>query len=135
MATYLTKLRDIIGCFHKFEIKKISQSQNTNADNLANLAAAYETDLGRWVSIEILEQPNILKEKSMAIDNLETREGSVCYDPIIQYLVGWMIARKGGGKAPKVPSCLLHMAMDDYTTEDTIYHSSSAWRRMKLTTC
>lgn len=83
MATYFTKVRELIGSFQKFEIKQIPRSQIANADSLVKLAAVYEMKLGRWVPVEILEQPNILEEEVKAINNLEVCEGPIWYDPII----------------------------------------------------
>ncbi|XP_022159204.1 uncharacterized protein LOC111025623 [Momordica charantia] len=74
MAKYLSRVKDQLGQFSKFEIRQIPCTQNVNADALARLAAAYGTDLGRTISVEILLEPSIKAQEKMDIDEQRQSE-------------------------------------------------------------
>lgn len=47
MERYLTKVNSLLAEFTKYEIRQVPRSENANANALAKLASAYETDLAR----------------------------------------------------------------------------------------
>jgi len=87
MATYLMKVKELLKSFSKYEIRQIPRSQNANADSLARLAAAYDTELCRTVPVEILTEPSILEKEVVAIGDPIQGSQKTWMDPLIDYLV------------------------------------------------
>ncbi|XP_022150033.1 uncharacterized protein LOC111018305 [Momordica charantia] len=69
MEKYLGKVRLHLAHFQAHEISQILRSQNSNVDAFAKLASAYETNLARSVSVEILDNPSILEPDMMEVDS------------------------------------------------------------------
>lgn len=67
MEKYMSKAITLLVELTKYEIHQVSRSKNTNADALAKLASAYETDLARPVPVEILNEHSILEPDLMNI--------------------------------------------------------------------
>ncbi|XP_022158092.1 uncharacterized protein LOC111024661 [Momordica charantia] len=67
-----------------YEVNQVPRSENSNADALAKLASAYETDLARSVPVEILDSPSILKPDVMEIDT----PSPSWMDPILEFIKG-----------------------------------------------
>ncbi|XP_022155870.1 uncharacterized protein LOC111022883 [Momordica charantia] len=63
---------------------RVEQSENSNADALAKLASAYETDLARSVPVEILDSPSILEPDVMEVDT----PSPSWVDPIVEFIKG-----------------------------------------------
>ncbi|XP_022149378.1 uncharacterized protein LOC111017809 [Momordica charantia] len=68
MEKYLTKVRSHLAQLKTYEVNQVPRSENSNADALAKLASAYETDLARSVPVEILDNPSILEPDLMEVD-------------------------------------------------------------------
>ncbi|XP_022142775.1 protein NYNRIN-like [Momordica charantia] len=90
MEKYLGKVRSHLVHFQAYEISQIPRSQNSNADALAKLASAYETDLMISVPVEILDKPSILEPEMMEVDSQPPSwmdsirnflEGNILVDP------------------------------------------------------
>ncbi|XP_022135947.1 uncharacterized protein LOC111007781 [Momordica charantia] len=84
MEKYLTKVRSHLTQFKTYEVNQVPRLENSNADALAKLASAYETDLARSVLVEILDNPSILEPDVMEIDI----PSPSWIDPIVEFIKG-----------------------------------------------
>ncbi|XP_022158219.1 protein NYNRIN-like [Momordica charantia] len=84
MEKYLGKVRSYLAQFLTYEVSRIPRAENSNADALAKLASAYETDLARSVPVEILDNPSISEPDLMEIGAPE----SSWMDPIADFIRG-----------------------------------------------
>ncbi|XP_022152233.1 uncharacterized protein LOC111020002 [Momordica charantia] len=84
MEKYLSKVRSHLTQFETYEVSQVPRSENSNADALAKLASAYETDLARSVPVEILDNPSILDPEVMEIDT----PSPSWMDPIVMFIKG-----------------------------------------------
>lgn len=55
MEKYLSKVQAHLVQFQHYDIRQIPRSENSNANALAKLASAYETDLARSIRVKILD--------------------------------------------------------------------------------
>lgn len=60
MVEYLSNAKDLLAKFKKCEVRQIPKSKNANVDSLTRLAVAYETELSRTVSVEVLFKPTVV---------------------------------------------------------------------------
>ncbi|KAL5578322.1 hypothetical protein UlMin_020021 [Ulmus minor] len=65
MASYLEKVKELLGQFDTVTITQIPQNENTNADALARLATGLEDSLLKTVPLEILDEPSIDKHQQV----------------------------------------------------------------------
>ncbi|XP_022157920.1 uncharacterized protein LOC111024530 [Momordica charantia] len=84
MEKYLSKVRSHVAQFGTYEVSQVPKSENSNADALAKLASAYETDLARSVPVEILDSPSILEPDVMEVDTPSLS----WMDPIVEFIKG-----------------------------------------------
>ncbi|XP_022150100.1 uncharacterized protein LOC111018362 [Momordica charantia] len=84
MEKYLSKVRSHLAQFRTYEVSQVPRSENSNADALAKLASAYETDLARSVPVEILDSPSILEPDVMEVDT----PSPSWMDPIVEFIKG-----------------------------------------------
>ncbi|XP_022151715.1 uncharacterized protein LOC111019628 [Momordica charantia] len=84
MEKYLSRVRSHLAQFETYEVSQVPRSENSNADALAKLASAYETDLARSVPVEILDNPSILDPDVMEIDI----PSPSWMDPIVEFIQG-----------------------------------------------
>ncbi|XP_022150862.1 uncharacterized protein LOC111018909 [Momordica charantia] len=84
MEKYLSKVRSHLAQFGTYEVSQVPRSENSNADVLAKLASAYETDLARSVPVGILDTPSILEPDVMKVDT----SSPTWMDPIVEFIKG-----------------------------------------------
>ncbi|XP_022136647.1 uncharacterized protein LOC111008302 [Momordica charantia] len=84
MEKYLGKVRSHLAQFRTYEVSRVPRAENSNADALAKLASAYETNLARSVPVEILDNPSISEPDLMEIGAPE----SSWMDPIADFIRG-----------------------------------------------
>ncbi|XP_022158860.1 uncharacterized protein LOC111025322 [Momordica charantia] len=84
MEKYLSKVRSYLIQFRTYEVSQVPRAENSNANALAKLALAYETDLARSVPVEILDGPSILEPDLMEVDTPEPS----WMDPIVDFIKG-----------------------------------------------
>lgn len=82
MAKYLEKAHVDLAKFKDFVIRQIPRSENSNADALAQLTSAYETELPHTVIVEVLAAPSI-SEVDLCDVTIRVRWWK---DPIIDFL-------------------------------------------------
>ena len=58
MASYLEKVKELLGQFYTTTIIQVPMNQNSNADALARLAIGLEDSLLKIVPLEVLEKPS-----------------------------------------------------------------------------
>ncbi|XP_022156792.1 uncharacterized protein LOC111023626 [Momordica charantia] len=83
MDRYLAKARGLLAQFEDYVIQQVPRSKNSNADALARLASAYETDLPRTVPVEILAESSIDQPEIIEITSAQP----TWIDPIKDFLV------------------------------------------------
>ncbi|KAL5564249.1 hypothetical protein UlMin_027413 [Ulmus minor] len=82
MASYLEKVKEMLGQFDTVTIMQVPRVENANADALAHLATSLEERLLKIVPIEVLESPII--DKPEQVGPIITWP---CWmDPIISFL-------------------------------------------------
>ncbi|KAL5552206.1 hypothetical protein UlMin_002382 [Ulmus minor] len=82
MASYLAKVKEMLGQFDTMTIIQVPRAENTNADVLAHLATGLEESLLKTVLIEVLELPSI--DKPEQVSSITARP---CWmDPIVSFL-------------------------------------------------
>ncbi|KAL5562795.1 hypothetical protein UlMin_032542 [Ulmus minor] len=82
MASYMEKLKELLGQFDTARITQVPRNKNSNANALARLAIGLEDSLLKRVPLKILEEPSI--EKPQKGNTLTTKPSWM--DPIIAYL-------------------------------------------------
>ncbi|XP_022152853.1 uncharacterized protein LOC111020478 [Momordica charantia] len=70
--------------FETYEVSQVPRLENSNADALAKMASAYETDLAKSVPVKILDNPSILDPDVMEIDT----PSPSWMDPIVEFIKG-----------------------------------------------
>lgn len=84
MERYLRKAKELPSQFKDYIVHKVPRSENLNADALARLASAYETEVPRSVPVEMLSEPSIERAELMDIEP----PTPMSMDPIKEYLNG-----------------------------------------------
>ena len=82
MVAYLNKAKDLLAQFEKYTLWKVPRDQNSNADALAKLASAKDTDALSIVPVECFLAPSIQMEES----SLMVQVSDSWMTPIIKYL-------------------------------------------------
>ena len=65
MAFYLEKEKELLGQFDIVTVTQIPIYENSNADALAHLVQGLEDSLLKTISLEILEEPSINKNRQV----------------------------------------------------------------------
>ena len=61
MASYLEKVKELLGEFDTATITQVPRNENSNVDALASLTTRLEASLLKSVPLEVLEEPIIDK--------------------------------------------------------------------------
>ncbi|CAL8167913.1 unnamed protein product [Prunus armeniaca] len=80
MIVYLEKVQELLKAFPTFTIQQVSRAENANADALASLGSALDTQFRRSIPVEHLDRPSI--EEIEPIDTMQIEE-----DPSWQNLI------------------------------------------------
>ncbi|KAI5338915.1 hypothetical protein L3X38_018187 [Prunus dulcis] len=84
MILYLDKVQELLKAFPTFTIQQVPRAENANADALASLGSALDTQFRRSIPVEHLDRPSI--EEIEIIDTMQIDEDPSWQDPIIDYL-------------------------------------------------
>ena len=71
MASYLEKVKELLGQFDTETITQVPRNENSNTDALAYLTMGLEDSLLKTVPLEILEEPSI--DKPWQVNTLTTK--------------------------------------------------------------
>ena len=74
MATYLQKVKELLGCFSSYKISQIPRSQNVEADALTVLASTKDADQLKIVLVETLDFPSIQTKGSQTVNCATTKD-------------------------------------------------------------
>ncbi|CAL2271132.1 unnamed protein product [Prunus armeniaca] len=85
MIVYLEKVQELLKAFPTFTIQQVPQAENANADALASLGSALDTQFRRSIPVEHLDRPSI--EEIEPIDTIQIEEDPSWQNLIINYLV------------------------------------------------
>ena len=84
MTTYLCKAKELLGSFSSYTICQVLRSQNAEADTLARLASARDTDQLNFIPVETLNSPSIQIREPQTINYTTT--GDNWMTPVVRYL-------------------------------------------------
>ncbi|XP_057506540.1 uncharacterized protein LOC130789741 [Actinidia eriantha] len=84
MAKYLRMAKSLINEFRTFKIEQFGRELNAHADSLAALAAVFEGEIGRTITVDIISIPSIEDMQESVMVNTEL--GPSWMDPIVNYL-------------------------------------------------
>ncbi|KAI5343618.1 hypothetical protein L3X38_011494 [Prunus dulcis] len=84
MILYLDKVQELLKVFPTFTIQQLPRAKNADADELASLGSALDTQFRCSIPVEHLDQPSI--EDIEQLDLMQIDEDPSWQDPIIHYL-------------------------------------------------
>ena len=84
MAAYLQKAKELLGSFSSYTVSQILRSRNMEADALARLALAKDTNQLKVISVETLDFPGIQTNEPLTVNCATAKDSWMT--PFIQYL-------------------------------------------------